>query len=86
VKEEVMAKQDEPVDDLHSVTSAPIGDVPTEMPVPRLDHGDVAQQAEMDDVKDVSLDEPIELVDAPIQIREPFSRSEKRRNQRRMPT
>ncbi|MFC6015319.1 hypothetical protein ACFP2T_03795 [Plantactinospora solaniradicis] len=81
-----MAKDDEPVDDLHSITSAPLGDVPVPAPVSRLDYGDAAQRAEMDEIKDVSRDEPIELVDAPIQIREPFTTAEKRRNQRRMPT
>jgi hypothetical protein len=85
-KEEAMAKDDEPVDDLHSITSAPLGDVPVPAPVARLDYGDAAQRAEMDEVKDVSLDEPIEMVDAPIQIRKPFTSAEKRRNQRRMPT
>jgi len=120
-----MAKDDEPVDDLHPVAwvpitdmfapvadvpvpisdlavpvaevpapiseaPAPIADVSTESPVPRLDYGDADQRAEMDEIKDVvqdvSVDEPVELVDSPIQIREPFGRAEKRRNQRRMPT
>ncbi|GIG85376.1 hypothetical protein [Plantactinospora endophytica] len=81
-----MAKDDEPVDELHSVAWPPIADVSTRTPVSRLDYGDADQRAEMDEVDDLSAEEPVALVDAPISIREPFSQAEKRRNQRRMPT
>ncbi|MFD1323728.1 hypothetical protein [Micromonospora sonneratiae] len=61
-------------------------DPPGEVPVGRLDYGDADQLAEMDGVDDEAADELIELVDTPIQIRQPFTRAEKRRNQRPLPT
>jgi len=81
-----MAKDDEPIDDLHPVAWARLTEVPTEAPVARFDYGDAAQRAEMDGIDEASPDEPMEMVDAPIQIREPFTRAEKQRNQRRLPT
>ncbi|GAA3737976.1 hypothetical protein GCM10022225_21090 [Plantactinospora mayteni] len=80
-----MAKDDEPVDDLHSVAWAP-PDLSSHPPVSRLDYGDADQRAEMDGVDEMSPEEPVALVDTPKSIREPFSQTEKRRNQRRMPT
>jgi hypothetical protein len=85
-KEEVMTKDGEPTDDLHSVAWARATDAPAEVPVGRLDYGDAAQRAEMDGIDDLAADEPMEMVDAPIQIRAPFTRAEKRRNQRPLPT
>jgi hypothetical protein len=82
-----MAKSDEPTDDLHSATWARMAaDVPAETSAHRLDYGDAAQQAEMDELDELSSDEPLEMVDAPIQIRKPFSQADKQHNQRRLPT
>nr|WP_121162211.1 hypothetical protein [Micromonospora pisi] len=61
-------------------------EVPAETPVHRLDYGDADQRAEMDGPDELPSDEPLEMVDAPIQIRKPFSRADKQRNQRRLPT
>ncbi|MGW0436722.1 hypothetical protein ACWDV4_29775 [Micromonospora sp. NPDC003197] len=61
-------------------------ELPEEAPFSRLDYGDADQRVEMDGTDDDPYDEPVELVDAPIQIRQPFTRAEKRRNQRPLPT
>jgi hypothetical protein len=81
-----MAKDNERTDDLHSVAWARMADVPADVPVGRFDYGDAAQRAEMDGVDEAGPDEPVEMVDAPIQIRQPFTRADKRRNQRPLPT
>jgi hypothetical protein len=79
----VMAKDEERTDDLHTVAWARMADLPAEAPIGRFDYGDAVQRAETDGIE---YDEPIELVDAPIQIRPPFTRAEKRRKQRPLPT
>ncbi|WP_329111549.1 hypothetical protein OG792_31195 [Micromonospora sp. NBC_01699] len=61
-------------------------EIPAETPVHRLDYGDAEQRAEMDRLNELASDEPLEMVDAPIQIGKPFSRTDKQRNQRRLPT
>ena len=81
-----MTEDNEPTDDLRPVVWAQLSDVPAEAPVGRLDYGDAAQRAEMDGDDEPAADEPLEMVDAPIQLRRPFGRSEKRRNQRPLPT
>ncbi|WP_346260926.1 hypothetical protein [Plantactinospora sp. ZYX-F-223] len=85
MEEAVMTKDDEPVDDLHSVAWAS-PDLSAHTPVSRLDYGDAEQRAEMDGVDGMSPEEPVALVDAPRATQEPFSQAQKRRNQRRMPT
>ncbi|MGI5213098.1 hypothetical protein [Plantactinospora sp. CA-290183] len=80
-----MAKDDEPIDDLQPVALTRVTKVPAETPVSRLDFGDAVQRAEMEGVAETPL-EPVEMVDAPVQIRKPFTPFEKRRNQRRLPT
>jgi hypothetical protein len=82
-----MAKNDEPTDDLPPATWARMSaEIPAETPIHRLDYGDADQRAEMDGLDELSSDEPLEMVDAPIQITKPFSRADKQRNQRRLPT
>ena len=82
-----MAEKDEPIDDLPAVNRTWTANPPAEVPVDRLDYGDAAQRAEMAGLEEfVPPDEPVEMVDAPIQIRGPYSRAEKRRNQRPLPT
>lgn len=82
-----MAKDDEPTDDLPPATWARMAsEIPAETPAHRLDYGDAEQRAEMERLDELSSDEPLEMVDAPIQIRKPFSRADKQRNQRRLPT
>jgi hypothetical protein len=79
-----MAKDNERTDGLHSTPWARMADLPAEVPVTRFDYGDAIQRAEMDGVAELS-DEPMEMVDAPITIRRPFTRTDKRRNQRPLP-
>jgi hypothetical protein len=81
-----MANDSEPTDDLHPAAWVRMTELPADAPVARLDYGDAAQRAEMDGVDELEPEEPLEMVDAPIQIRPPFSRAEKRRNQRPLPT
>ncbi|MEV7227664.1 hypothetical protein [Polymorphospora sp. NPDC051019] len=76
-----MTKDDDPTDDLHVPASARMADRSTDLPVDRLDFGDLAELAEYDDPP---ADEPLALVDAPRQMApEPTSRRQKQRNQRR---
>jgi hypothetical protein len=75
-----MAKRRKPTDDLQSAGPTRLADIPGEPAGSRLDFGDVAQQAEMEGLDEVILDEPIGVVDAPAQPREPVSRAGKRRN------
>ena len=81
-----MANDEDASDDLQSAAWARMTDLPAEAPITRLDYGDADQRVEMDGVDDATYDEPVEMVDAPIQIRQPFTRAEKRRNQRPLPT
>lgn len=75
-----MANDSEPVGDLQPVGPTRVPDGPTEN---RLDYGDEAQRAELDGVAEDPVDEPMEMVDAPIRVHRPVSRAEKQRNQRR---
>jgi hypothetical protein len=72
-----MAKNKEPAEDLQSVAQTQVA--PADPPGSRLSHGDVAYD---DDLDEFAFDEPIELVDAPVPLREPLTRTRKRRNQR----
>lgn len=72
-----MAKDKEPTDDLHTVTPARMADMAAESASGQLDYVD------MPDMEDMTADEPLELVDAPVRAREPMSRADKRRNQPR---
>lgn len=80
-----MAKE-ESADDLRPITWKPLGHLSGKAPFDRLDFGDAAQRAEMEGVVDPVPEEPVEMVDAPIQIRPPFTRGDKKRNQRPLPT
>jgi hypothetical protein len=81
-----MANDEEAGDDLPSDTAPRMTELTGEAPISRLDYGDADQRVEMDGVDDDPYDEPVALVDAPLQIRQPFTRTEKRRNQRPLPT
>jgi len=78
-----MAKNKKTTDDLQTVAVTQTAEVPVEVLGERLDYGDAAQGADMDGLDDLALDEPTEMVDAPAKLREPLSRIQKRRNQRR---
>ncbi len=78
-----MAKNKKPTGDLHTVTRTRMPDMPAAPAAVRLDFGDAAQRAEMDGFGEFTLDEPIGVVDAPAQMREPMSRTAKQRIQRR---
>ncbi|MEH0969663.1 hypothetical protein V6U77_00785 [Micromonospora sp. CPCC 205546] len=58
---------------------------PGPLPFDRLDYGDAEQQAEMAGV-DEPGDEPVTLVDEPVQVPQPYDRARRRRNQRPLPT
>ncbi|MEV4759059.1 hypothetical protein AB0J86_28735 [Micromonospora sp. NPDC049559] len=81
-----MTKDNEPDDDLRPVAWAPVPEAPAEVPLGRFDYGDAIQRAEMDGIEELVTDEPLEMVDAPIPLRRPYGRTEKRRNQRPLPT
>lgn len=81
-----MTTDDEHTDDIHPIAWTPISELPGQLPFDRLDHGDAEQLTEMTNVDKAVPDEPLEMVDAPIQIRPPYDRARKRRNQRPLPT
>ncbi|MEV1142919.1 hypothetical protein [Micromonospora sp. NPDC049799] len=60
-------------------------ELPGPLPFDRLDYGDAEQRAEMTGA-DQPADEPVTPVDEPVQIRQPYDRAHKRRNQRPLPT
>lgn len=59
---------------------------PGPLPFDRLDFGDAEQRAEMDGIDDPPADEPVTLVDEPLRVRQPYDQTQKRRNQRPLPT
>ncbi|GIM82715.1 hypothetical protein [Salinispora arenicola] len=59
---------------------------PGPLPFDRLDFGDAEQRAEMDGIDDPPADEPVTLVDEPVRVRQPYDQTQKRRNQRPLPT
>ncbi|MEU4679672.1 hypothetical protein [Micromonospora sp. NPDC023737] len=77
---------DEESDDIAPVTWTPVGDLPGHLPIDRLDYGDAEQLAEMTDTGEPVIEEPLEMVDAPIKVRAPYDGTLKRRNQRPLPT
>ncbi|MFI7603759.1 hypothetical protein ACIBTV_01390 [Micromonospora sp. NPDC049366] len=78
---------DEHAEDVGPVAwTPPTGDLPGHLPIDRLDYGDAEQLAEMTDTGDHAAEEPVEMVDAPIQLPAPYDRVHKRRNQRPLPT
>jgi hypothetical protein len=81
-----MAKNKKPTDDLRTVTRTRMADIPADPAGARIDYGDAAQRAEMDGFDELTPAEPIGVVDAPAQLREPVSRADKQRNQRRLTT
>ncbi|WBB66166.1 hypothetical protein [Micromonospora sp. WMMD812] len=81
-----MTTDDEHTEDVAPVAWTPVGDLPGHLPIDRLDYGDAEQLAEMSAAGDPATEEPVEMVDAPIQLRAPYDRDQKRRNQRRLPT
>ncbi|MGS2613176.1 hypothetical protein ACVCAH_01370 [Micromonospora sp. LZ34] len=81
-----MTTDDEHTDDVQPVTWKPVGELPGQLPFDRLDYGDAEQLAEMTGAEQAEIEEPLEMVDAPIQLRPPYDRAQKRRNQRPLPT
>ncbi|MCM0676084.1 hypothetical protein NCC78_15495 [Micromonospora phytophila] len=61
-------------------------EIPGPLPFDRLDYGDAEQRAEMSGADEPAADEPVTVVDEPVQIRQPYNRAQKRRNQRPLPT
>lgn len=59
---------------------------PGPLPFDRLDFGDAEQRAEMGGIDDPPADEPVTLVDEPVRVRQPYDQTQKRRNQRPLPT
>ncbi len=59
---------------------------PGPLPFDRIDFGDAEQRAEMDGPDEPPADEPVAVVDEPVQVRQPYDRAQKRRNQRPLPT
>lgn len=59
---------------------------PGPLPFDRLDFGDAEQRAEMDGIDDPPVDDPVTLVDEPVRVRQPYDQTQKRRNQRPLPT
>ncbi|PWU45060.1 hypothetical protein DLE60_04370 [Micromonospora globispora] len=64
----------------------PVGELPGQLPFDRLDYGDAEQLAEMTGVDEPAAEEPLQLVDEPLRIPQPYGRAQKRRNQRPLPT
>ncbi|MGC4866828.1 hypothetical protein ACLQ3B_15500 [Micromonospora sp. DT53] len=82
-----MTTDDNQTEDGQPITWKPVGELPGQLPFDRLDYGDAEQLAEMTtDGEPAVVEEPQEMVDAPIQLLPPYSRAQKRRNQRPLPT
>ncbi|MET8039739.1 hypothetical protein ABZU25_02610 [Micromonospora sp. NPDC005215] len=82
-----MTTDDDQTEDGPPITWKPVGELPGQLPFDRLDYGDAEQLAEMTTDDDSAVvEEPREMVDAPIQLLPPYSRAQKRRNQRPLPT
>ncbi|MEV4763232.1 hypothetical protein AB0J89_11405 [Micromonospora chokoriensis] len=82
-----MTTDDDQTEDGPPITWKPVGELPGQLPFDRLDYGDAEQLAEMTtDAEPPVVDEPREMVDAPIQLLPPYDRAQKRRNQRPLPT
>ncbi|MBQ1010541.1 hypothetical protein KBX53_06195 [Micromonospora sp. M51] len=82
-----MTTDDNQTEDGPPITWKPVGELPGQLPFDRLDYGDAEQLAEMTTDGEPSMaEEPQEMVDAPIQLLPPYSRAQKRRNKRPLPT
>ncbi|MBM0207328.1 hypothetical protein JNW90_33345 [Micromonospora sp. STR1s_5] len=82
-----MTTDDNQTEDGPPITWKPVGELPGQLPFDRLDYGDAEQLAEMTtDGEPSVVEEPREMVDAPIQLLPPYNRAQKRRNQRPLPT
>jgi len=82
-----MTTDDNQTEDGPPITWKPVGELPGQLPFDRLDYGDAEQLAEMTtDGEPSVVDEPQEMVDAPIQLLPPYDRAQKRRDQRPLPT
>ncbi|MEU7754648.1 hypothetical protein AB0B57_12135 [Micromonospora sp. NPDC049101] len=82
-----MTTDDDQTEDGPPITWKPVGELPGQLPFDRLDYGDAEQLAEMTtDGESSVVEQPQEMVDAPIQLLPPYDRAHKRRNQRRLPT
>ncbi|MEU5933945.1 hypothetical protein [Micromonospora sp. NPDC047187] len=82
-----MTTDDNQTEDGPPITWKPVGELPGQLPFDRLDYGDAEQLAEMTtDGEPPVAEEPQEMVDAPIKLPPPYSRAQKRRNQRPLPT
>ncbi|MEV2239007.1 hypothetical protein [Micromonospora sp. NPDC049891] len=76
---------DDQTRDAPPATWATVHGLPGQLPVDRLDYGDAEQLAEMTGASEPP-EEPLILVDEPVQHRPPYDRARKRRNQRPLPT
>ena len=82
-----MTTDDNQTEDGPPITWKPVGELPGQLPFDRLDYGDAEQLAEMTaDGEPSVVEEPQEMVDAPIQLLPPYDRAQKRRDQRPLPT
>lgn len=82
-----MTTDDNQTEDGPPITWKPVGELPGQLPFDRLDYGDAEQLAEMTaDGESSVVEEPQEMVDAPIQLLPPYDRAQKRRDQRPLPT
>ncbi|SCE86194.1 hypothetical protein [Micromonospora chokoriensis] len=82
-----MTTDDDQTEDGPPITWKPVGELPGQLPFDRLDYGDAEQLAEMTtDGEPPVVEEPREMVDAPIQLLPPYDRTRKQRNQRPLPT
>ncbi|WP_030490079.1 hypothetical protein [Micromonospora chokoriensis] len=82
-----MTTDDNQTEDGPPITWKPVGELPGQLPFDRLDYGDAEQLAEMTtDGESSVVEEPQEMVDAPIQLLGPYDRAQKRRDQRPLPT
>lgn len=83
--------EDKSIDDLQPAAWTPIGELPGGGLLDRLDFGDATRRAEREDAAEwedadgPGPDEPLEMVDAPIQIRPPLTRADRKRTQRPLP-
>ncbi|MEU8328230.1 hypothetical protein [Micromonospora sp. NPDC048839] len=82
-----MTTDDDQTEDGPPITWKPVDELPGHVPFDRLDYGDAEQLAEMTtDGESAVVEEPREMVDAPIKLLPPYNRAQKRRNQRPLPT
>ena len=80
-----MTTDDERTDDQPS-RWPPVTELPGQLPFDRLDYGDAEQLAEMVGADEPDVEETRQPVDEPIRISPPYDRTNKRRNQRPLPT